>query len=41
MQEKFSDLTDYLSHEIGFEWEVIKQIVDNQRKIKHEKRIYF
>lgn len=32
MQEKFSDLTDS-------EWEVIKQIIDNQRKIKHEKRV--
>ena len=32
MQEKFSDLTDS-------EWEVIKEIIDNQRKIKHEKRV--
>ncbi len=34
MQEKFSDLTDS-------EWEVIKEIVDNQRKIKHDKRTIF
>ncbi|QHT65205.1 IS5 family transposase [Rhodocytophaga rosea] len=32
MQEKFSALTDP-------EWEVIKEIIDNQRKIKHEKRV--
>jgi transposase len=32
MQEKFSALTDS-------EWEVIKEIVDNQRKIKHDKRV--
>ena len=32
MQERFSNLTDP-------EWEVIKPIVDNQRKIKHEKRL--
>jgi putative transposase len=32
MQEKFSDLTDS-------EWEVIQEIIDNQRKIKHEKRV--
>jgi transposase len=34
MQEKFSALTDS-------EWEVIKEIVDNQRKIKHDKRVIF
>jgi transposase len=32
MQEKFCHLTDS-------EWEVIKEIVDNQRKIKHDKRV--
>ena len=32
MQEKFCELTDS-------EWEDIKQIVDNQRKIKYEKRL--
>ncbi len=32
MQERFCELTDS-------EWEVIKEIVDNQRKIKHEKRL--
>jgi len=32
MQEKFCELTDS-------EWEVIKQIADKQRKIKHEKRL--
>lgn len=32
MQEKFSDLTDS-------EWEVIKEIIDNQRKSKHDKRV--
>ena len=34
MQDKFSALTDS-------EWEVIKEIVDNQRKIKHDKRVIF
>ena len=34
MQQQFTDLTDS-------EWEIIKQIVDNQRKIKHEKRMIF
>jgi putative transposase len=34
MQEKFCELTDS-------QWEGIKEIVDNQRKIKHEKRIIF
>jgi transposase len=34
MQEKFCEFTDS-------QWEVIKEIVDNQRKIKHEKRIIF
>jgi transposase len=34
MQERFCELTDS-------QWEVIKEIVDNQRKIKHEKRIIF
>lgn len=34
MQEKFCDLTDS-------GWEDIKEIVDNQRKIKHEKRTIF
>ncbi|MBC8109728.1 MAG: transposase [Verrucomicrobia bacterium] len=34
MQQSFTDLTDS-------EWEVIQKIVDNKRKIKHEKRIIF
>jgi putative transposase len=34
MQQQFTDLTDS-------EWEVIKHIVDNQRKIKHQKRVIF
>lgn len=34
MQEKFCELTDS-------QWEGIKEIVDNQRKIKHEKRLIF
>ncbi|QHT65295.1 IS5 family transposase [Rhodocytophaga rosea] len=32
MQERFCELTDS-------QWEVIKEIVDNQRKIKYEKRL--
>jgi transposase len=32
MQEKFCALTDS-------EWEVIKETVDNQRKIKHQKQV--
>src|SRR5688572_26696288 len=34
MQEKFCELTDS-------QWEVIEEIVDNQRKNKHEKRVIF